>query len=491
MALAAVCFLAPASPLRAQDDLARTSEEAKQAMDAGRFAEAAALYRELVRSLPDNAGLRLDLGLALHSDGKYQDALVQFQQAIRRQPDLEPARLMLGLTYLELNRPRDAVEPLSLVLQADPGNGRARLKLSEAYLASGENEKARDGFMTVTESDPSSAKAWQGLGLSYSALSRVTFSKLEKLDPSSDYRDALLARSLVARGQDRTAFFWYRQALLKNDRLRGAHAALAGIYRRSGHQDWAATEESRELELGRPECGRESLECDFVAGRFPQLFALAAREPGAESLYWQAQGYEELSAQAFSRLAAMPSSPEVHELMAQADVTQGDYRAAADEWNEALRLAPGETSLKQGLAYALWLEGSYREAEPLLAELVELDPESAEIHFELGDSLLGMGSADKAIPPLEEAVRLDPDLAPARTALGRAYLHAGKPKQAVVQLKAAAGADSKALYELAEAYKQTGQKTLADEALRKFQRSSSAALARSQQLDREHEIVAP
>ena len=487
------CLLSGAGILRAQEDLGQKSQQAQQAMAAGQFSEAAALYRELVQALPDNPRLRLDLGLALHSEGKYEEAVGQFQAALRRDANLEPAWLMLGLSDLELNRPQDAVQPLLRVLRSDPQNERARLKLADAYLAIGKSQEAGKEFESVTKSNPANPKGWQGLGLSDAGLSRQVFGRLENLDANSPYRDALLAQSLAARGQDRTAFYWYKQALAKDSHLPGVHAALAAIYRRAGHPDWAAIEETREREQGKPDCRQASLECDLLASRFSDVIALASQEEQPVALYWEAQAYEQLSARALARLAAMPPSPEVHELMAQADVTKGDYHAAVGEWTEALRLAPQEPGLKQGLAYALWLDGSYRQAQPLLAQLLETNPQSPEIHFELGDCLLAQGSADKAISQLEEAVKLDPALTPAQASLGRAYLRVGRAQDAIAHLKAGLAADEKgtALYDLAQAYREAGQKTLADETLRKFQQNSSTALARSHEMDREHEITAP
>lgn len=493
MLLATACSFALAGDVRAQDDLARKSQQAKQAMDAGHFPEAAALYRELVQALPDNPGLRLDLGLALHSESKYRDAIAQFQAAARRQPDLEPAWLMLGLSYLELDQPRNAIDPLERALRINPSDEKARLQLAGADLSLENPGEASREYQKVTESDPGNPKAWQGLGLSYAALSRQTFEILDKHAADSVYRDVLLAQSLATRGQDRTAFYWYRQALAKDSNFPGVHAALAQIYLRSGHPNWASVEESRERENNNPDCGQKSLECDFLAGRFSEVAAVASRDGRPQSLYWKAQAYEQLSAQALDHLAAMPASPEIHELMAEADATKGDARAAVAEWKAALKLAPGEPALRQGLAYALWLDEDYQEAEPLLAQMVELNPASGEIHFELGDSLLGLGSAEKAIPELEKAVKLNPGLAPAQASLGRAYLRAGLPQDAVPHLKAGLASDEKgtALYELAQAYKATGQKALADETLRKFQQTSTAALERSAQMDREHEITAP
>jgi len=462
-------------------------------MDAGHFREAAALYRELVQALPDNPGLRLDLGLALHSEGSYREAVVQFQAAVRRQPDLEPGWLMLGLSYRKLAEPGSAVEPLERALRINPADQKAQLELADAYLSVGRLEEASREFKAITESESANAKGWQGLGLSYAALSRITFGRLEKTNPSSPYHDALLAQSMRARGQDRSAFYWYKQAIAKESDLPGVHAALAQIYRDSGHPDWASIEKDRERQESRPDCRREPLECDYLEGHLSQVLRAANGDDRPETLYWKAQAYEQLSAQALAHLAAMPETAEIHELLAEAHVMKGDYHGAVKEWRAGLKLAPGDGLLTEGLAHALWLDNQYSEAKQFLGQLVQSNPGSAEIHFELGDTLLATGSTDKAIPQLEQAVKLEPTLAPAQASLGRAYLRAGRPKDAIPALKAALPGDEKgaARYQLAQAYRQTGQKALADETLREFQQNSAAALERSTEMDREQEITAP
>ena len=57
------CAALSASP--SPDDLAVTARRGREAMAAGRFDEAAALYAEITRALPDEPGMLLNLGMAL------------------------------------------------------------------------------------------------------------------------------------------------------------------------------------------------------------------------------------------------------------------------------------------------------------------------------------------------------------------------------------------------------------------------------------------
>ena len=86
----------PLQLLPSEGDLAAKSQRGKQLMAGGRYAEAAALYRELVAAAPGNPGLLLNLGMALHMSGKDREAVAPLASALRLQPDLMPAALFLG-----------------------------------------------------------------------------------------------------------------------------------------------------------------------------------------------------------------------------------------------------------------------------------------------------------------------------------------------------------------------------------------------------------
>jgi len=130
------CLLLLASAgLPAQsDELAAKSQRGKEAMAAGRFAEAASIYSDLVRALPDNPGLLMNLGLAHHMAGQYRKAIPPLEAALKLEPNLLPASLFLGASYLKLGQPAKAAAPLQKVTEAQPGNKEARQMLADALL---------------------------------------------------------------------------------------------------------------------------------------------------------------------------------------------------------------------------------------------------------------------------------------------------------------------------------------------------------------------
>lgn len=473
--------------------LAAKSESAKAAMTAGKYDVAAQLYHELVRALPGNPGLRMNLGLALHSAGKYRAALEQFRLVVTQQPKNSSGWLLIGLAHLKLGEPGLAVRPLRRVLTLDPKNNKARLELADAYLSSGRPEHAATQFRRLTELDSSDPKAWQGLGLSYVALSRQAFEAIEKSAPDSAYSHILAARSFATRLQYHAAFSHYRQALDRNPLMRDIHAGLAEVYRNTGHPEWASIEEGRESDLGAPDCTREKMACEFAARHYAKVVEATHSLVAPASYYWRARAASELSFQAFDRLGHLQPSAAVHELMAEAHLIQGRPELAVHEWNEALQFAPADRRLKKALGHALRLNKEYGQARALFEGLLRSEPDSIDLHYELGEILLRTEQAETAIPHLKQVVKSSPNHMAAHAALGLAYMRVGRPEEAIPHLKPARQVeeDGSLYYQLAQAYQRAGQQALARETMQQFEEISKTARARRQKLPEEFKILPP
>ncbi|MGH9340545.1 MAG: tetratricopeptide repeat protein [Acidobacteriota bacterium] len=475
------------------DQLAEQSRRAQEALESGDFQEAVTLYQELVKALPGVPGLKMNLGISLHMAGDFHSAIQELQAAVGADEKLVSGWLFLGSSYLQAGQPRKAIQPLERYLKEKPGEPQVHKILAEAFLSLEDYEKAIEHFGKLSDLDASDAGAWYGLGKSYEALAARAFGSLQAQAPESAYWFALVADSRVAQQQYRSAFYFYRKALENNPSMRGIHVALSRIYRQTDHPEWAAEEEKKELELGLPDCQSEKLVCDFLQGRLQQVAEAAGQSNSPEAYYWQAQAYNQLAMQSFSRLAQYPSSFEMHRFKAEIHENQGEYLEAAHEWRKALEASPRNPIALQGLAVSLYLHRDYEAAQPLIDELLKSAPNSAQLNYLAGGILLNQQKAQEAVPVLEKALKTNPDLLAAHQALGRAYLSLQKSDAAIPHLEAALKGDSDGSlhYQLARAYQNSGRAEHARQILEKYQQIQQKAEAEQAQLEEEAQITPP
>src|SRR5260370_24657732 len=89
-------------------------------MAEGKFVQAIPLYRELIQAVPNNPGLMLNLGMALHMAGKEREAIPELEAATKLDPTLAPAWLFLGAARLQLGEATAAVQALKMGLGSQP-----------------------------------------------------------------------------------------------------------------------------------------------------------------------------------------------------------------------------------------------------------------------------------------------------------------------------------------------------------------------------------
>src|SRR5579884_4373106 len=77
-------------------ELIEKSEQGHELMAAGKFEEAVPIYRQLVKAVPGNPGLLLNLGMALHLAGHSREAIAPLTQALKIDANVLPAYLFLG-----------------------------------------------------------------------------------------------------------------------------------------------------------------------------------------------------------------------------------------------------------------------------------------------------------------------------------------------------------------------------------------------------------
>ncbi|MFL6350469.1 MAG: tetratricopeptide repeat protein [Bryobacteraceae bacterium] len=464
------------------------SQRGKDLMAEHKFAEAVPIYRELVQAVPDNPGLLLNLGMALHLAGRSREAIAPLAHAIKLDPDILPAWLFLGACYLSAGDPERSLEPLERYIRLQPDDPGGHQTLGDALLATSKLRQAVSQYKKLAELEVNNPHAWYGLNRGYAALADAAFQTVEKDAPQSAWWFALIADERVKRRQLRSAFFFYKKAEATQPNLPGLHASIALVYEESGHPDWAKTERQKDASGN---CTASIQACDFLGGRFEEVIQRGGTT--VEAYYWQSRAFARLAQSAFEHLENLPDSPEIHELRAEQLRARRQNLESANEWRKALAFAPNDERLREELLSSLYRAKDYAAALKLVDELLRENPKSAELNFMKGDILLSSQDAAKAIPYVETALKLKPNLLVARAALGRAYMQAGRQPNAIPHLQAALSIDEDGSlrYQLARAYQATGQTALAKKTLEDSAQQQKADREEKSKLEQEMKITPP
>ncbi len=228
----------------------------------GRYEQAEALYRSLLRRAPRDADVHIGLGRTLARLQRPEDAEKSFREAIAVEPGYWLTYNALGGFLIEIGRQREAAEAYQKVTQLAPSNPTGYNNMGAALLSAGDLEASARAFEKSKSIEPSRA-AYSNLGTLYYYMGRFDdavemYSKAIELAPE-DYRlwggkgDANWYRPdgrAAARADYTRATLMAEKALAVNAADPEAWAQIGYYYGRLGDEDRAKRYMARGLELG-------------------------------------------------------------------------------------------------------------------------------------------------------------------------------------------------------------------------------------------------
>ena len=110
-------------------------------------------YREFLKTNPDAAVIRSNLGAALAGLGRFEEAITEYQAALKQSPSLPGVSLNLALAYYKMGRIGDAATRLAKVHKETPANTQATLLLADCDLRLGENKKVIELLTPLQQSN--------------------------------------------------------------------------------------------------------------------------------------------------------------------------------------------------------------------------------------------------------------------------------------------------------------------------------------------------
>jgi tetratricopeptide (TPR) repeat protein len=323
---------------------------ARLCQQAGDFAHAELLARQVVQQEPAHAEAWVLLGAACHGQGKHAEAAAHFQQALRLRPSAD-AHYGLAGALAALGRHAEAVDHYRHALRLEPRHAEALTDLGVALAEQGALDEATALLRQAAALRPGFAKASYNLG--------VALAQQGRLDDA--------AASL-------------RQALASLPGYAAAHYALGNVLRSQGRRDESIAAYREAVQL-RPDYGE-------AYNNLGLALTEAGRSAEAAILLEQA-------------VHLRPKDGGAHNNLGLAYADLGRYDEAEACYREALRLDPNDADAHSNRGNALKEQGRLEEALACYQLALWLKPESVSAHWNRALAWLQAGDYERGWPEYE------------------------------------------------------------------------------------------
>ncbi|MEO8445240.1 MAG: tetratricopeptide repeat protein [Gammaproteobacteria bacterium] len=316
---------------------------------AGRLAEAEALYRRILARYPQHPDALHFLGLLAHQRGDHAAAVGLMDAALRAAPGLAPCCSNRGNALLALGRVEDAIASFQKAISIDRNLAEAHLNLGNALQQQGQPDEAIASYRRALRLKPQSAETHYNLGRVYESQAKMTdavrsYGRAVALLP--DYAEAHfnLGNAYHATGALAEAIASYQRAVNLKPDYAEAHNNLGAQFEARGDLAEATASYGRALALQ------------------PQ-FAEARNNLGNVLL---AEGkLDEAIASYQAAIASRPGYAEAHNNLGNALLAAGRLDEAIRCHDRALELKPHFADARWNKSFARLLQGDYAEGWPL------------------------------------------------------------------------------------------------------------------------------
>jgi len=368
---------------------------------AGRLAEAAELYRQVLAADARHAHTLQLLGLVAHQSGRHGDAVALIGRAIDLQ-DSEPAfHLHMGLALKSLGRLDEAVASYDRALRLKPDFAEAHNNRSVALRAAGTADAALAACERALACRPDFAEAHSNRGDILRDLGRLdeavaSYDRAVALRPALATTHYGRGTALMALGKPAEAIASFDRALALRADHADCHAGRADALYRQGNLAEALAGYDRAVALA----------ADFAAAHHNRGKVLNDLGRPDEALA------------SFDRaLALRPDLVAIHCSRAKVLCNRGAYDLAIAGYDRAIALAPDVAEAHYHRGDTLSRKGELEEAIASYDRALALRPDFAAAHVDRGTALKNRGRLDEAIAAYDRAIELGVD---------HALVHAGR-----------------------------------------------------------------
>jgi len=428
-------------------------ELALQRHQAGRLAEAEALYRQILVAQPNHSDALHLLGVIAQQRGHHDLAAEWIRRAIELDPNHPAAHCNLGEAYRCQGRLEEAVAEFRHALRLKPDYPEAHSNLGNTLRNLGRLGEAIAAYRRAAELNPAFLEAHINSGNTLRDLGRfdeavAAYRRALELKPAIPEVLNDLGNALTEGRQFDEAIANYRRALeLKPDFL-GALNNLGNALRERADPEGAIAACRRALEL-RPDFPealnnlgnalRDLGRLDEAVAAYHRALELNPRFAAAHINLGNALREllrpDEAIANYRRALELKPDFPETLGNLGNALSDLGRLDEAIANYRRALELKPGFCEAHNNLGNALRDLGRLDEAIASYRRALELKPDYAEAHNNLGNALRDQGQLDDAAAASRRALELKPDYPEAFNNLGVALAAKGEIEESIAAFR--------------------------------------------------------
>ena len=152
-------------------------------------------------------------------------------------------------------------------------------------------------------------------------------------------------------------------------------------------------------------------------------------------LYLEAGNFRNAAREAAEAIRLKPGVAAPHYSLGYNLLQLREYGQAQEHFRQALAIDPKYTAARDGLGLALWGGGQHQEAIDFFREGVRLSPRSPEAYYNVAVVLQWNGQIDEALAQYDKAVEIDPSHVDARFAAALIHVERREAATAVASLR--------------------------------------------------------